>query len=55
MHVYADASALEVVAMEATKIMPVLLLQQLHPRSKVKVHTVHLEWHLQLWKEGNLK
>ena len=36
---YADGSALESVAMKAAMVMPALLLQKPHPRSKAKDHT----------------
>ena len=48
----ADASALECIALKATTIIPALLLQKPHPRSREKDHTIHLDRHLQLWKEG---
>ena len=53
-HAYANASALESVAMKAAMVMPALLLQKPHPRSKAKDHTIHLERRLRLWSEGDL-
>ena len=52
---YADCSALERVTMKAAMIMPALLLQKPHPRSKAKDHVLHLERRLQLWGNGNLR
>ena len=51
---FADGSALENIAMKTAMIMPALLLQKTHSRSKAKDHTTHLERRLELWKEGNL-
>jgi len=51
---YADASALESIALKAAMVMPALLLQKPHPKSKVKDHINHLECLLQLWKEKKL-
>ena len=52
---YADASALESMALKAAVVMPALLLQNPYSKSKVKDHNNHLERRLQLWKEGNLE
>lgn len=52
---YADRSALESVAMKAVMVMPALLLQKPHPRSKAKEHALHLDCGLQLWRSGELK
>jgi hypothetical protein len=52
---YADRSALESVAMKVVMVMPALLLQKPHPRSKAKDHVLHLERRLQLWRKGELK
>ena len=49
---YAEHSALEIVAMKAAMVMPALLLQKPHPRSKAKDHALHLERRLQLWQSG---
>ena len=51
---YADGSALEGIALQAVMVMPALLLQIPHPKSKAKEHSQHLEHHLQLWLEGNI-
>ena len=53
--VYTDRSALESVAMKAAMVMPALLLQKPHPRSKAKDHVMYLERRLQLWGSGKLK
>ena len=52
---FADSSALESVAMKAVMVMPTLLLQKPHPRSKARDHVSHLERRLQLWGNGKLK
>ena len=52
---YADGSALEGIAMQAAMVMPALLLQKPHPKSKAKEHSQHLERRLQLWLEGNIE
>ena len=51
---FADSSALESVAMKAVMVMPALLLQKPHPRSKARDHVSHLERRLQLWGNGKL-
>ena len=51
---YADGSALEGIVLQAAMVMPALLLQKPHPKSKAKEHTQHLERRLQLWLEGNI-
>ena len=51
---FADSSALESVAMKAVMVMPALLLQKPHPRSKARDHVSHLQRRLQLWGNGKL-
>ena len=51
---YAESSALEGIAMKAAMILPALLLQKPHSRSRTKEHVKHLERRLSLWKGGNL-
>ena len=51
---FATASSLESIALKATVVMPILLLQKPHHRSKTKEHIACLERRLQTWKEGNL-
>ena len=51
---YADHSALENVAMKAAMVMPALLLQKPHSRSKTKDHVLHLACWLQIWGSGKL-
>ena len=41
--------------MKAAMVMPALLLQKPHPRSKAKDHVIYLERRLQLWGSGKLK
>ena len=52
---YANTSALENIALKAAMVMPALLLQKPHPKSRAKGHTKHLDRRLQLWNEGNLE
>ena len=51
---FADASALECVALMATVVLPILVLQQPHRRSKPKELVACLERRLRAWKAGNL-
>ena len=51
---FASGSALESVALTATIILPIVLLQQPHKRSKSKEHTKCLERHLKIWRDGDL-
>ena len=51
---YAESSALEGVALKAAMILPALLLQKPHARSRTKEHTKHLKRRLNLWKDGDL-
>ena len=51
---YAERSTLEGIAMKAAMILPALLLQKPHSRSRTKDHAKHLERRLGLWKEGSL-
>ena len=52
---YAENSALESVSLKAAMIMPTLLLQKPHQRSKPKEFSSHLERRLKLWLEATLK
>ena len=51
---FASASSMESIALKATIVMPILLLQRPHSRSKTKEHATCLERRLRIWKEGNL-
>ena len=51
---YSGSSALEGIAMKAAMIMPALLLQKPHLRSRTKEHAKHLERRLATWKVGDL-
>ena len=51
---YADVSALESVALQAAMIMPALLLQKPHSKSKAKEHSTHLDRRLKLWMSGDI-
>ena len=48
-------SALEIVELMATIVLPILVLQLPHRRSKPKEHSACLERHLKAWKEGDLE
>ena len=52
---YADASVLESIALQAAMAMPALLLQKLHPKSKAKEHTMHLDRRLKQWIDGDIE
>ena len=52
---YASGSPLESIALYATMIMPALLLQKPHAKSKSADHSKHLERRLQLWSDGNFE
>ena len=52
---FADASALECVALRAAVVLPILVLQQPHRRSKPKELIACLERHLKTWKDGDLE
>ena len=50
---YADASAMEGVALYAAMVMPALLLQRPHRTSKTRDHRACLERRLPLWEAGD--
>ena len=52
---FADASALECVALRAAVVLPILVLQQPHRRSKPKELIACLERRLKTWKDGDLE
>ena len=51
---FANAWSMEHIALKATVVMPILLLQKPHRRSKTKDHTRCLDYRMKLWKEGKL-
>ncbi len=51
---FAEASALEAVALKAATIMPILLLQKPAKKSTAKDHTKCLQRRLNTWREGDL-
>ena len=51
---FASGSTLESIALTVTIILPVLLLQQPHKRSKPKEHTKRLERRLKIWRDRDL-
>ncbi len=52
---FAEASALECVALRATVVLPIVVLRQPHRRSKPKELTACLERRLKVWKDGDLE
>jgi len=52
---YATGSALECVAMKAIMIMPILLLQRPHHRSRNDDNIAHLSRRLNLWNNGDIE
>ena len=53
-NVFASGSALESIALMAVIVLPILVLQSPHRRSRVKEHITCLERRLKLWKAGDL-
>jgi hypothetical protein len=51
---YAEASALESIALTATAIMPILLLQNPSSSSKSKDHARYLDRRCDLWEQGDI-
>ena len=51
---FAQASALELVALEAVMVGCALLLQKPHPQSKSRDHVVALERRLRAWQNGDI-
>ena len=51
---FAHGSALEHVALKATIVLPLLVLQKPHRKSKAKDHAALLERRLKIWEQGNL-
>ena len=51
---YAEASALEAIALKAVMIMPHPLLQKSHRTSKTKDHVAQLYRRLKTWAEGDI-
>ena len=52
---YAESSALENILLKAEMVMPTLLLQKPHQRSKPKELRTHLERRLNLWSQRSLE
>ncbi len=51
---YAEGSALELITLKATTILPILLLQKPHRSSKSREHVSCLERRLTIWKTGHI-
>ena len=51
---FGDGSAMERVALKAAMVLPALLLQKPHAKSKAKDHCSHLERRLKLWEKGDI-
>jgi hypothetical protein len=54
LNTFADASALEAIAVKAAMVMPALLLQKPHRKSEAKEHSSHLNHHLALQNSENI-
>ena len=52
---YGEGSAMESCALHAAMVLPTLLLQKPHSRSKSREHVRCLDRRLTLWKEGNIE
>ena len=52
---YADSSSLECIAMKATTVFPILLLQKPSRTSKSKDHVKHLQRRIKLWLDGDIE
>ena len=55
LNAFADGSTMESVALKASFVMQMLLLQKPSKRSKAKDHISHLKRRLELWKQGNIE
>ena len=51
---YGECSSMESIALRAAMVLPILLLQKPHARSKTKDHVACLQRRLTLWKAGNI-
>ena len=51
---YADGSALESIALKAAMVLPALMLQKPHHKSKSKDHSNHLDRQLRMWANGDI-
>lgn len=51
---YADGSALESIALKAAMVLPALMLQKPHQKSKAKDHSSHLDRRLRMWARGDI-
>ena len=47
---FASCSALKLIALMATTVLPILVLQLPHQKSKMKEHIAFLERHFKYWK-----
>ena len=52
---YAHSSSLECIAMKATTVILILLLQKPSRTSKSKDHVIHLQRHMELWHDGDIQ
>ena len=51
---YGESSAMELVSLNAAMVLPSLMLQKPHPKSKAKDHISHLSRCLELWAKGDV-
>ena len=54
-HSYAEDSAMECIALKAAFLLPLLVLQKPHRRSKSRDHVCVLECRMQLWHDGSFE
>ena len=52
---YADTSSLECIALKATTVMQILLLQKPSRTSKTKDYVMHLQRHMDIWLDGDIQ
>ena len=51
---FADGSTMECIALKASFVMQILLLQKPSQKSKSRDHVTHLKRRLDLWKQGDI-
>ena len=54
-YLYTESSAMECIALKAAFLLPLLVLQKPHKRSKLREHCKDLERRLVLWKDGRFR
>ena len=51
---FSDCSTMEAAALKAAMVLPALVLQKPHAKSKAKEHSTHLQRRLKLWEKGDI-